>query len=126
MTVGVDAVQLCVQIAETAIASHLVIAARMSMLGAGLADGGKIPFAEFSRLIPEKAAALSKAHIGVARSLTVKKGPPARTLSGALVKDSLAMLNWWERSIHVASAWWSPVHKQAAANAQRLYRSKGP
>ena len=119
VTAGFDAWKLSVQIGETMIASQAVIGRRLSMLATGMAGETVVPFAEFSRLIPEKATAFGKAHLGATRALSVQKRR-APALAGALVQDGMTMLDWWERSIGAASAWWLPVHAQTTANARRL------
>jgi len=119
VTAGFDAWTLSMQISETMIASQAVIGARMGMLCEGLDGTGKMPFAELSRLIPEKTAAFGKANAGASRAMG-KRGPMPPSSSGALASDSLAMLDWWEQSLSVANAWWLPVHAQATSNAKRL------
>jgi hypothetical protein len=52
------------------------------------------------------------------------KGARPPNLSGALMSDSLAMFDWWERSLSAAGAWWLPVHAQATSNAKRLSRAR--
>jgi len=105
MTAGFDAWKLSMQIIETMIASQAVIGARIGMLGKGLDGTGKMPFAEFSRLIPEKNAAFKKANDGASRAMG-KRGVMPPNLSGALMSDGLAMFDWWERSLSAAGAWW--------------------
>jgi len=123
ITAGFDAWKLSIQISETMIASQAVIGARMGMLGKGLDGTGKMPFAEFSRLIPEKTAAFGKANAGASRAMG-QKGSMPPSLSGAFLSDSLAMVDWWERSLSAAGAWWLPVHAQATSNAKRLSRAR--
>ena len=91
------------------------------MLGAGMSDSRKIPFAEFGRLIPEKTSAFGEASAGASRAFAGKHA--ATDLKAALIDDGMTMLDWWERSISVASAWWLPIHAQATANARRLSKS---
>jgi hypothetical protein len=120
-TVAFDTWRLSLQVTETMVASQAVIGARMGMLGAGMGDLRKIPFAEFGRLIPEKTSAFGKAHAGASRAFAGRHA--ATDLEAALIDDGVTMLDWWERSVSVASAWWLPIHAQATANARRL--SKG-
>lgn len=119
MTAGFDTWNLSMQITETMIASHAVIGTRMDMLGKALDGTGKMPFAEFSRLVPEKTAAFGKANAGASRAMGPKGAMPPN-LSGAFMSDSLAIFDWWERSLSAAGAWWLPVHAQATSNAKRL------
>ena len=123
MTAGFDAWALSIKITETMIASQTVIGTRMGMLGKGLDGTGKMPFGEFSRLIPEKTAAFGKANAGASRAMG-KKGVIPPSLSGALMSDSLAMFDWWERSLSAAGAWWLPVQAQATSNAKRLSQAR--
>lgn len=111
MNAGIDAWRVSLQIAETMAASQTVITARMTMLGAGLEHPSRLPVAEFSRLVPEKATAFGKANAGVVRSLGT---------SSAKTPDGLLLLDWWEATIRATAAWWKPVHAQAMANARRL------
>jgi len=98
-------------IAETMAASQTVIGARMAMLGVGLENPGRFPFVEFSRLLPEKAAAFGKAQAGAARAIgKVTTGLP----------DETSLLDWWEGSIRATAGWWAPIHAQVVANARRL------
>lgn len=120
-TVAFDTWRLSLQVTETMLASQAVIGARMGMLGAGMGDPRQIPFAEFSRLIPEKTSAFGAANAGASRALAGKHA--AADLKAALIDDGMTLLDWWEQSIGVASAWWRPIHAQATANARRL--SKG-
>lgn len=115
VTAGLEAWELSLKIAETMAASQAVIGARMAMLRAGLENPGRLPFGEFSRLVPEKASAFGKANAGAARALRRRDGAPNVTMS-----DSIALLDWWETSIKAAGAWWMPIHAQAVANARRL------
>ncbi|MEO5939157.1 MAG: hypothetical protein ABIQ43_09135 [Sphingomonas sp.] len=115
MTAGFDTWNVSLKIAETMAASQTVITARMAMLGNGLEHPGQLPFVEFSRLVPEKAAAFGKANAGAAQALRSGGGSPKATMS-----DSMVLLDWWETSIRAAAAWWTPVHAQALANARRL------
>lgn len=111
MTAGLEAWRVSLKIAETMVASQAVIGARMAMLGVGLEHPSRMPFVEFSRLVPEKTAAFSKANMGAARALQ----------NGNVTKpDGVVLLDWWETSIKAASAWWTPVHAQAVSNARRL------
>jgi len=123
MTAGFYSWKLSIQITETMIASQAVIGTRMSMLGKGLDGTGKIPFAEFSQLIPEKTAAFGKANAGALHAMG-KRGAMPPSLSGALMSDNLWMFDWWERSLSATGAWWLPVHAQATANAKRLSRAR--
>ncbi|MDB5678742.1 hypothetical protein [Sphingomonas bacterium] len=116
--VAFDTWRLSLQVTETMVASQAVIGARMRMLGAGMGDSRKIPFAEFGRLIPEKTSAFGKANAGASRALAGKHA--VTDLKAALIDDGMTMLDWWERSLSVASAWWLPIHAQATANARRL------
>ena len=111
VTAGFDGWRVSLKITETMVASQTVIASRMAMLGYGLMHPGRFPFAELGRLVPEKTTAFGKANAGAAR--VVQKGQaaaPARMIP----------LDWWETSIKVADAWWTPIHAQAMANARRL------
>lgn len=119
---GFDTWKLSMQITETMIASQAVIGTRMGMLGKGLNGTGKMPFTEFSRLIPEKTAAFGEANAGASRAMG-KGGVMPPSLSGVLISDSLAMFDWWERSLSAAGAWWLPIHAQATSNAKRLSRT---
>lgn len=121
--VAFDTWRLSLQVAETMVASQAVIGARMGMLSAGMSDPRKIPFAEFGRLIPEKTSAFGRANAGASRALTGQHA--ATELKAALIDDGMTMLDWWERSIGVASAWWLPIHTQATANARRLAKGAG-
>lgn len=121
MTAGFDAWKLSVQVAETMIASQIVIGNRMAMVGGGLTGVAKPPVAELNRLIPEKTVAFGKAGAAASRAM-MARGKAPMTLSGALLADNVIMLDWWERSLNAAGAWWMPVHAQATANARRLSR----
>ena len=111
VTAGLDAWKVSLKIAETMVASQTVIGARLAMLGTGLEHPSRMPFVEFSRLVPEKAAAFGKANVGAARVLQSRH---------AAATDGMALLDWWETSIKATGAWWAPVHDQAMANARRL------
>jgi hypothetical protein len=102
------------KIAETMAASQTVMTARMAMLGTGIEHPGRMPFVEFSRLVPEKATAFGKANAGAAQAL--RRGGS----SSATMPDSMVLLDWWETSIKATAAWWTPIHAQAVANARRL------
>ena len=115
VTAGFDAWTVSLKIAETMAASQAVIGARMAMLGAGLENPSRLPFVEFSRLVPEKATAFGKANAGAARALRSRGGAPDMA-----VPDSMVLLDWWETSLKATAAWWTPIHAQAMANARRL------
>lgn len=123
MTTGLDAWKLSMQVAETLVASQIVISTRLAMTGAGFSGLGKPPLAELSRMVPEKAAAFSSAGMAASQAL-MRKGKAPMTLSGAWLADNRIMLDWLERSIDVAEAWWLPVHMRATANAKRLSRRR--
>ncbi|MEO5493915.1 MAG: hypothetical protein ABIR08_07790 [Sphingomonas sp.] len=114
MTAGFDTWKVSLKIAETMAASQTVIGARMAMLGTGLEYPSRMPFVEYSRLVPEKTAAFGKANAGAAQALRSVGG------SKATMSDSMALLDWWEVSIKATAAWWTPIHAQAVANARRL------
>ena len=114
MSVGLDAWRVSLKIAETMVASQTVITARMTMLGVGMENPARLPFVEFSRLVPEKTAAFGKANLGAAKALRNGGSPKVTT------PDAMALLDWWETSIKAAGAWWTPIHAQAVANARRL------
>ncbi len=111
VTVGLDGWRVSLKVAETMVASQAVIASRLSMLVPGLMHPGRLPVAEFSRLVPEKTAAFGKAGLGATRALRAGQ---------AAAPGGMAALDWWETSIKAADAWWSPIHAQAMANARRL------
>ncbi len=115
MTAGFNAWKVSLKIAETMAASQTVIGARMAMLGAGFENPTRLPFVEFSRLVPEKATAFGKANAGAAQALRSGGGSPTTAMP-----DDMILLDWWETSIKAASAWWTPIHARAVANARRL------
>lgn len=119
MAAGFDAWKLSVQVAETLVASQLVINTRLAMVGGSMNGTAKPPIDELNRLIPEKTAAFGKAGVAASRAM-MGRGKRPMTLSGALLADNMIMLDWWERSLSAAGAWWMPVHAQATANARRL------
>ena len=114
VTAGFEAWKVSVKIAETMAASQTVIGARMAMLGNGMEYPAQMPFVEFSRLVPEKASAFGKANAGAAEAL---RGASA---SKVTTPEAMVLLDWWETSIKATSAWWTPIHAQAVANARRL------
>lgn len=121
MQAGIDAWRLGMQMAETFAASQAVIGRRMMMIGAGMTGRGPMPIAEITRLVPEKAAAFSKAGAQATKALTVR---PVKQLGSALCDDGMAMLEMFERSIALSTAWWMPVHSAATGNARRLSRRR--
>ena len=62
MEASLDWWRLGWQVTETMMASQAVIGRRMIMVGAGLNRTGRMPYAEMSRFVPEKAVAFSEAN----------------------------------------------------------------
>jgi hypothetical protein len=125
---GLGAWRLSLQIAETMIASQAVIGSRMAMFGAGLMQPATMDWAEFGRMMPEKASAFGRANAGAARGWAPKGAatqPSWGTLPAALTSDAMTALDLFERSLAASTAWWRPVHATAKANARRLGRKKG-
>ncbi len=115
MRSGFDLWQLSIEMTETLVASQSVIGARMRMLEAGMRGTRRLPIGEFSKLVPEKAAAFDKASSAAALAWTA----PATATMGAMT-----VLDAWERSIASSRAWWGPLNAKATANARRLGRCR--
>ncbi|WP_019831949.1 hypothetical protein [Sphingomonas sp. PR090111-T3T-6A] len=110
MTAGLDLWRLQWRVAETMLASQSVIATRIAMMGAGLGDPRRIPFAEMARFVPEKMAAFDAAGRGAARHLAAMEGA--------------GMLELFESGLAASLAWWAPLHGRSTANARRLGRRR--
>jgi hypothetical protein len=121
---GFEAWRVSIAICETLIASQAVISTRLIMVSAGMLDPRRIPYAELSRMIPEKSAAFGKAHSGAVGVMMAPPGAAMSGLSTALLNDSLIMFHWWELMTAAAGAWWKPVHARATANNRRLQRRR--
>lgn len=124
MQAGIDAWRLGFQVAETLAASQAVIGKRLMMIGAGMTGRSPMPIAEMARMLPEKTAAFGKAGARAAKALAVRSDTPVNQLGSALRDDGIAMLEMFERSIALSTAWWAPVHGAATGNARRLSRRK--
>jgi len=122
MQAGLDAWRLGFQLAETLAASQAVIGKRMMMIGAGMTGRGPMPVSELTRLVPEKAAAFHKAGAQAAKALKTGSAVPLKQLDSALRDDGMAMLEIFERSVALSTAWWTPVHSAVTGNARRLSR----
>jgi len=126
MEASLDWWRLGWQVTETMIASQAVIGRRMMMVGAGFNRTGRMPYAEMSRFVPEKAAAFSEAGAGAVRALTAGVVGNPFAASSSVASESLTMFDLFERSIAASAAWWAPLHAGATSNARRLaHRRKG-
>jgi hypothetical protein len=126
MEASLDWWRLGWQVTETMIASQAVIGRRMMMVGAGLNRTGRMPYAEMSRFVPEKAAAFSEAGAGAVRVLAAGGAGNPFAVAASVASESLTMFDLFERSIAASAAWWAPLHAGATSNARRLaHRRKG-
>lgn len=112
------------QVTETMIASQAVIGRRMMMVGAGLNRTGRMPYAEMSRFVPEKAVAFSEAGAGAVRALVSGAAGNPFAAAAAAASESLTMFDLFERSLAASTAWWAPLHAGATSNARRLARRR--
>ena len=120
LAAGFDWWQLAGQVTETMLASQMVIATRLTMIGNGLSGRGRLPMAEMARMGPEKLVAFGRASSGAARHAL----PFDAGLWTAPLDAGVDMLELWERSLAASLAWWQPLHARSTANARRLARRR--
>ncbi len=126
------------RIAETATASHDVIASRSATIGEAIASPATADHAELMRMVPEKVAAFSQAgesmmraglamqadyfrhmqHVGA--MMTQGRPPSAAAWFDLSNRSANYALRALEASARVGANAVKPVHRTATANAKRL------
>lgn len=128
-----EAAQLGVHWAETLVASQNVIAARLPVIGAALADPLRADHRELSRMVTEKGRAFGRSgRTANAAFETLRRSSHAnaRDMGRFSGGDMLWPADWlriFERNLAAGMALaalpgeaLAPVHKRATANARRL------
>jgi hypothetical protein len=132
-----QAADLALRLSEVMVASGVVVAARMSVMGAAMLNPLEGDYKELGRMVPEKVAALSHSGLALLTGVgTMQRDLAAQAMDMALMMmggvSSAKTLGQWTRAANArgtrAMLWpmtagaaaIGPVHRTVTANARRL------
>ena len=142
MQAGLDFAEVSTKTAEMAVAANTVIGERVALMAEAVHDPLAADYAEFARIIPEKATAIHQAGaalldgwwtlqrdigdymIYVARAVTSGRPPVPSEIAELVERTSLHGTRIAATAIEAAGVVVAPFHQSATSNARRLSRRK--